>query len=123
MRNWSDAEALEAAIASAVPSLRAFAVWLCGDRSRADALVQETLEKASASIGSFNEETNAKAWLTTILRNSYLTDHYAPHETGDPDEALAARIAMNEALVASESPVRFMNSQVADQCSRRDDDV
>ena len=71
MRNWSDAEALEAALASAVPSLRAFAVWLCGDSSRADALVQHTLEKASASIGSFNEETNAKAWLTTILRNSY----------------------------------------------------
>jgi len=123
MRNWSEAEAIEAAIASAVPSLRAFAVWLCGDRSRADALVQETLEKASASIGSFNEETNAKAWLTTILRKSYLTDHYEPHETADPDEAIAARIAINEGIVASEFRVRVMNSRVADQRSRRNDHV
>jgi len=123
MRNRPDAEVLKAAIVSVVPSLRAFAVWLCGDRSRADALVQQTLEKASASIGSFSEETNAKAWLTTILRNSYLADHYERHETADPDGAIVARIAMNEALVASELPVRVMNTRVADECSRRNDHV
>ena len=75
MRKRSDAETFKAAIVSAVPSLHAFAVWLCGDRSRADDLVQETLEKALASKGSFTEGTNPKAWLTTILRNSYLIDY------------------------------------------------
>ena len=74
-RNRSDAEALKAAIVSAVPSLRAFAVWLCGDHSRADDLVQETLEKALASKGSFTEVSSPKAWLTTILRNSYRTNY------------------------------------------------
>jgi len=72
-RNRSDAEALKAAIVSAVPSLRAFAVWLCGDRSRADDLVQETLEKALASKAFFTEVSSPKAWLTAILRDSYLT--------------------------------------------------
>jgi len=74
-RNRSDAEAVNAAIVSAVPSLRAFAVWLCGDCSRADDLVQETLEKALASKGSFIEVSNPKAWLTSILRNSYRTNY------------------------------------------------
>ena len=65
-----------AAILSAVPSLRAFAVWLCDDHSRADDLVQETLEKALASNGSFIEVSNPKAWLTAILRNSYRTNFH-----------------------------------------------
>jgi RNA polymerase sigma-70 factor (ECF subfamily) len=94
MRKRSDAEALKAAIVSAVPSLRAFAVWLCGDRSRADDLVQETLEEALASIGSFTEGTDLKAWLTTILRNSYLADYRKRRrETADPNGAITARIA------------------------------
>jgi RNA polymerase sigma-70 factor (ECF subfamily) len=49
-------------------SLRAFAVSLCGDRERADDLVQETLYKAWNHLDSFKEGTNLKAWLFTILR-------------------------------------------------------
>ncbi|MFY9655412.1 MAG: sigma factor [Methylocystis sp.] len=74
-RERSEAEALKAAIISAAPSLRAFAVWLCGDSSRADDLVQETLQKALASKGSFTEASNPKAWLTATLRNSYRTNY------------------------------------------------
>ena len=47
-------------------SLRAFAVSLCGDKERADDLVQETLFKAWNHLDSFKEGTNLKAWLFTI---------------------------------------------------------
>jgi RNA polymerase sigma-70 factor, ECF subfamily len=95
MRERADIEALKAALISAIPFLRALALALCGDRSRADDLVQETLEKAFASIGSFAEGGNLKAWLATILRNSYRTDYRKRRrETPDPDGAIAARIAV-----------------------------
>ena len=55
-------------------SLRAFAVSLCGDKERADDLVQETLFKAWNHLDSFKEGTNLKAWLFTILRNTYYTN-------------------------------------------------
>jgi RNA polymerase sigma-70 factor (ECF subfamily) len=56
-----------------IGSLRAFAVSLCGDRDRADDLVQETLFKAWNHLDSFQEGTNLKAWLFTILRNNFLS--------------------------------------------------
>jgi RNA polymerase sigma-70 factor (ECF subfamily) len=52
----------------AIPSLRAFALSLCGNPERADDLVQETLMKAWANLASFVEGTNLSAWLFTILR-------------------------------------------------------
>src|SRR5262249_34919298 len=55
-------------------SLRAFAVSLCGDKERADDLVQETLFKAWNHLDSFKEGTNLKAWLFTILRNTYFSE-------------------------------------------------
>ena len=53
----------------AVPSLRAFAISLCGNVDRADDLVQEALLRAWANIGSFQPGTNMSAWLFTILRH------------------------------------------------------
>ncbi|MGA9598889.1 MAG: sigma-70 family RNA polymerase sigma factor [Methylocystis sp.] len=95
MRKRSDLEELKAALVAAIPFLRALALAHCGDRDRADDLVQETLEKAFTSIGSFTEGTNLKAWLATILRNSYRTEfRKRRRETPDPDGALAARIAV-----------------------------
>src|SRR5262249_23925313 len=56
-----------------VPNLRAFAVSLCGNIERADDLVQETLLKAWNNIDDFQEGTNLRAWLFTILRNTYFS--------------------------------------------------
>jgi len=54
-------------------SLRAFGVSLCGDKERADDLVQETLFKAWNHLDSFKEGTNLKAWLFRILRNTFVS--------------------------------------------------
>lgn len=63
------------AMLSAVPSLRAFAISLCGNVDRADDLVQETLLRAMANIESFQPGTNMSAWLFTILRNLFRSEY------------------------------------------------
>src|SRR5271165_766953 len=60
---------------AAVPSLRAFAISLCGNVDRADDLVQETLLRALANIESFQPGTNMSAWLFTILRNHFRSEY------------------------------------------------
>jgi len=86
-------ESTKAAIVAAIPSLRAFAVSLCGNPDRADDLVHDTLLKALGGMDSFTEGTNLTAWLFTILRNAYYSDYRKRRrETADPDGALAARL-------------------------------
>jgi RNA polymerase sigma-70 factor, ECF subfamily len=59
----------------AVPSLRAFAISLCGNVDRADDLLQEALLRAWANMGSFQPGTNMSAWLFTILRNVFRSEY------------------------------------------------
>ena len=81
-----------------IGSLRAFAVSLCGDKERADDLVQETLFKAWNHLESFKEGTNLKAWLFTILRNTYFSERRKQRrEVEDADGAYAARLATHPA--------------------------
>jgi RNA polymerase sigma-70 factor (ECF subfamily) len=65
---------LKQALLALIPNLRAFAVSLSGDIERADDLVQETLLKAWDHLDSFQEGTNLRAWLFTILRNTYFSE-------------------------------------------------
>ena len=63
-----------AALVDAIPNLRAFAISLSGDHHRANDLVQETLLKAWTNHDKFESGTNFKAWLFTILRNTYFSE-------------------------------------------------
>ncbi|MBN9481556.1 MAG: sigma-70 family RNA polymerase sigma factor [Bordetella sp.] len=65
--NW------RAMLARQIPALRAFAFSLARNRADADDLVQETLVKAWTHRSRFEAGTNLKAWLFTILRNSWYT--------------------------------------------------
>lgn len=56
-----------------IPPLRAFAWSLCHNGADADDLVQETLTKAWTHRDKFEPGTNLRAWLFTILRNTYYT--------------------------------------------------
>ncbi len=69
------APSVREAMLAAVPSLRAFAISLCGNVDRADDLVQETLLRAMANIDSFEPGTNMSAWLFTILRNLFRSEY------------------------------------------------
>lgn len=52
-----------------------FAYRLTYDEDDAKDLVQETYLKAFRFINSFEEGTNAKAWLFRILKNSFINDY------------------------------------------------
>ena len=67
--------ALRDQVLGTVPSLRAFAISLCGNVDRADDLVQETLLRALSNINSFEPGTNMPAWLFTILRNLFRSEY------------------------------------------------
>ena len=60
-------------VVAQIPPLRAFAWSLCHNGSDADDLVQETLIKAWSNRDKFEPGTNLRAWLFTILRNTYYT--------------------------------------------------
>ena len=53
-------------------ALYRFALSLCGDPTQAEDLVQETFMKAFRAYDRYKTGTNAKAWLMTILRNTFL---------------------------------------------------
>jgi len=87
---------LQSSLIEAVPNLRAFGISLCGDVDRADDLVQETLVKAWKNIGSFNEGTNLKAWLFTILRNTYFSElRRNRREVSVDDSAIEQRLSVH----------------------------
>ena len=79
---------------AALPGLRAFAVSLVTDAIRADDLVQETMLKAWSSQHRFEPGSNLMAWLCTILRNQFYTEHRKrKREVEDADGMLAARMS------------------------------
>jgi RNA polymerase sigma-70 factor (ECF subfamily) len=65
--NWRDD------VVGLIPALRAFAWSLSHNGADADDLVQDTLIKAWTNREKFEVGTNLRAWLFTILRNTYYT--------------------------------------------------
>ena len=58
-----------------INSMYNFAYRLTFDEDDAKDLVQDTYLKAFRFIGSFQQGTNAKAWLFRILKNSFINDY------------------------------------------------
>jgi RNA polymerase sigma-70 factor, ECF subfamily len=92
----SESVSLKQALLGLIPNLRAFAVSLCGDVERADDLVQETLLKAWDHLESFVEGTNLRAWLFTILRNTYFSEcRRMRREVADSDGSKLAELSVH----------------------------
>ncbi|MEI4194229.1 RNA polymerase sigma factor [Roseovarius sp. E0-M6] len=88
-------------------ALRAFAMSLTRNTAGADDLVQDTVVKAWGNLDKFTVGTNMRAWLFTILRNTYYSQYRKRRrEVEDPDGVMAGalsekpahdgRLAMNE---------------------------
>jgi RNA polymerase sigma-70 factor (ECF subfamily) len=60
-------------VVALIPALRAFAWSISRNGADADDLVQDTLIKAWTHRDKFETGTNLRAWLFTILRNTYYT--------------------------------------------------
>ena len=54
-------------------SLYNHAFWLTRNQAEAEDLVQETFSKALRAFDAFQSDTNFKAWIFRILRNTFLT--------------------------------------------------
>lgn len=57
-----------------MPALKNYALGLTANIHRAEDLVQVTMLKAWAKRDSFDPTTNLRAWLFTILRNTFYSD-------------------------------------------------
>ncbi len=98
-------------IASHIRDLRAFAMSLSRNHAAADDLVQDTIVKAWSNFEKFTLGTDLRAWLFTILRNTFYSNRRkASREVADPDGIHAGnlsvlpqhdgRLAFREFLVA-----------------------
>lgn len=75
--------------------LRAFALNLCRNPTLADDLVQETVMKGWKAIDRFEKGSNMRAWLFTILRNTYYTTYTKRRrEVQDTDGAFSGSLAV-----------------------------
>ncbi len=76
-----------------IPALRAFAWSLSHNASDADDLVQDTLIKAWMNQDKYQMGSNLRAWLFTILRNTYYTSlSRRRREVRDEDGVFAATL-------------------------------
>ncbi|MCS7301940.1 MAG: sigma-70 family RNA polymerase sigma factor [Candidatus Kapabacteria bacterium] len=76
-------ELFERELVPHMKAIRALALRLCRNPDDADDLVQETYLKAFRFLDSFSPGTNAKAWLTTILKNTFINKYRAEQRTGE----------------------------------------
>ena len=85
-----------------IPRLRRYARALVGDRSTADDLVQDTLERAWAKLHLYRRGTDLRAWLFTVMHNVHVNRVRASRATdtlGDEMPELAQRAPQSDALL------------------------
>ena len=104
-------------VVALIPALRAFAWSISRNGSDADDLVQDTLIKAWSHRDKFETGTNLRAWLFTILRNTYYTavvrrrrevrdedDQYARSLTSAPTQEWGLALRSLQAALAELPP-------------------
>jgi RNA polymerase sigma factor (sigma-70 family) len=85
-----------------IPRLRRYARALVGDRSAADDLVQDTLERAWAKLHLYRRGTDLRAWLFTVMHNVHVNKLRATRSTDtleDEMPELAQRASQGDALM------------------------
>ena len=77
-----------------LPAMRAFAMSLTRNSAAADDLVQDAVVKAWSNFDKFEPGTNLRAWLFTILRNTYYSLYRKRRrEVEDPDGTMAGKLS------------------------------
>lgn len=86
-----------------LPHLKAFARVLCRHHDLVDDLVQDAVVRALAAANQFQEGTNFKAWMFTILRNQNITtfrrQRITPASIDDVGYEVALAAPQEDALV------------------------
>jgi RNA polymerase sigma-70 factor (ECF subfamily) len=102
-----------------IPSLRRYARLLTGDSSRADDLVQDTLERACVKWSLWQPGSALRSWLFTLMHNLYLNQrrdwrHDDAHASLDevteashePSAQVGDRLDMQQALARMSPALR-----------------
>jgi RNA polymerase sigma-70 factor (ECF subfamily) len=77
-----------------IPALQAYAMSLTRNKTNAEDLVQDTLTKAIAKFHQFQTGTNLRAWLMTIMRNTYFTQiRKAGREPTGPTDCVSTTLS------------------------------
>lgn len=77
-----------------IPNLRRYALALLRERALADDLVQDTLERALTKFALFRDRTNLRAWLFTIMHNTFINQWHKTSSNKRHAETDAAGVAM-----------------------------
>ena len=77
-------------------SLKPFALKLTKDVEQANDLLQETMLKAFTNKDKFTKGTNLKAWLYTIMKNTFITNYQ--------------RLARRNTFIDSTNNLHYINS-------------
>src|SRR5258705_3729723 len=80
----ADVSTFEAEVLPQLDTLDRVGRRLTGETADAEDLVQETLLKAWRGWGGFTEGSNVRAWLLTILRNTFISRWRSRKHEGTP---------------------------------------
>jgi RNA polymerase sigma factor (sigma-70 family) len=102
-----------------IPALRRYARLLTGDATRADDLVQDTLERACVKWALWQPGSVLRSWLLSLMHNLHMNhlrdwrhdDGHAalddaPEPAHDPTAEAAERMDLQQALAALPQPMR-----------------
>lgn len=93
-----------------------FALSLTRDRDDAYDLMQESMLRALTYSDKFRENTDFKAWVFTIMKNTFINGHRRNKRTGrvmDHVERVRDRVRMVETPATAESTIRMSEIQGA----------
>ncbi|MFC1719181.1 sigma-70 family RNA polymerase sigma factor [Candidatus Poribacteria bacterium] len=88
------------------------ALGMTRDATEAEDLVQDTYLRAYKFFDTFERETNFRAWLFTILRNTYINRYR--RKSRDPQMVDISEIQMSGELVAESTPENDIFSRLLD---------
>lgn len=101
-------------LVAALPKAKTFALSLCGDKTKAEDIVQEAAKRALSNRDKFSTGTNFNAWFNTIIKNHFYDQaRKSGREVGDPDGVMTGN------LVSAENPAERL--EAADVLARLDD--
>jgi len=115
-RQSPDPDAFAVEVLTFLEPLYATALRLVRNRSDAEDLVQDTLVKALRFSGRFEAGTNLKAWLYTILHNTWRNKRRdAARDTVDIDSArVEEAAAVPDGPLAPDTPERILLRETLD---------
>lgn len=93
-----------------------FALRLAGDEAQAEDLVQDTMLKAFRAWHQFKPGSNAKAWLATILRNTFINERRrGTRQVSGLGEDLIERLQSAHGLESPDPETLFFHDFVDDE--------